>query len=357
MQGSPAVLLLFAAAAGAQQTISLPSGLVGTGTASQQVLGGLGDERIQSIFAPAVLPPGDTVITVLQLRGRQPAPSQSVTITLTVASAGVPLPEHASMSSFAANRGSTPQTMVFPGVVFPAVSLGVPAVVSLPLTVPFLRQAGQPLLVEMDYDVVSVTGGGPPQWAVESHVYPPTFWGPTEQLLGTGCANGVMMPHVKRRWPPEEWAEWRFFSDQPTNTLSVLLLGLSDQQYGVLPLPIPLDNLGAPGCSLQVSVDYTQLVLGTLTGFSPPTMFYAHTVLPRDPVFAGTRVSGQFAILTPGLNPAGLVMTPHARYDLLNPPTAERMRYSYARLDPSVPPDVIQAWLPDHAIVFNAVLQ
>jgi hypothetical protein len=280
-----------------------------------------------------------------------------VNITLTVASAGVPLPEDASKSSFAQNRGSASQTMVFPGVVFPAVSLGVPAVVSLPLSSPFVRHAGQPLLVEMDYEVVSVAGGGFPQWAVETHVYPPTFWLPTEQVLGTSCANGVMMAHVKRLWPPEERAEWRFFSDRPTGTPSVLLLGLSDQHYGVLPLPIPLDYLGAPGCSLQVSVDDAHLVLGTLTGFSPPTMFFAATVLPRDPVFAGTRISGQFAILAPGLNPAGLVMTPHARYDMLTPPTPERMRWSYARLDPSVPPDQIQSWIPDQANVFNAVLQ
>jgi hypothetical protein len=353
----PAVLLLLAATAAAQTKFSLPGGLEASPGATQQVVGWNGPERIQSIYSPAVLPAGPNVITHVRLRSPAvyTAPAMVVNVTLTLASTGVPLPEHASESSFAANRGSASQATVLTGVTLPAVTPTTPTFVDLPLAAPFLRPAGQPLLVELDVTVVSF-GGFSPKWATQVHEFPSQFWDPTEQVLGNGCVAGDMATKVAASFPPREEAVWKFFGSQPAGTPAVLLLGLSDQHYGVLPLPIDLAYLGAPGCSLYVSVDAVQLTFGITTAWTPhPTMFGGKVLLPRHPSFAGTRISGQFAILDPGHNAAGFAMTPYARFDLVTPPTPERMRYSHSFLAPGWPQDAIQTWLPDRALVFDVV--
>ena len=354
----PAVSLLFAVSAAAQTSISLPAGLPLTGPGSPQVIGWNGPERIQSIYAPAVLPAAGTTITMLRLHPPTgyTYPGMVVDVTLRLASTGVPLPGAASESSFAANRGSAPQTTVLTGISLPALTPSTVAAIDLPLAAPFVRPAGLPLLVEMDVSVVSYSGVFP-GWPARTHEYPTEFWDPTRHVLGGGCVAGDMVAQVATAFPPRESAVWTFFGSQPPGTPAVLLLGLSDQVYGVLPLPIDLSYLGAPGCALQVAVHDTHLVFGSTTGYSPqfPTAFQSDVALPRDPRFAGTHVSGQFAILDAAHNAAGVAMTPHARFELTNAPVPERMRYSHSFLAPGSPQDSIQSWLPDRAFVFEAV--
>lgn len=351
-----AAILLLAASAATQQLPTFPTGMHATPGGTQQVLA-WAPERIQTIYHPSVLPSGTWTLSALQLRPRNPlATAMTAVVTIRVASAGVPLPGAASDTSFAANHGTDLATTTLANVAFPAQPSVLTSPVTLPLAAPFVHTPGAPLLIEID---VTATSAGFVDWVIDLHAFASEYWSPTEQVLGSGCADGTLLTKVATSFPPEEHAVWKFFSPHPAATPAVLLLGLSDQVFaGSLPLPVDLGYLGAPGCQLQVSIDTTRLVLGTTTGFSPqyPTMFSSSVFLPRDPVFAGTQLSGQFAILDPGHNAAGFVTTPHARFDLMTPPAHERMRYSQSYLVPSVSADVIQNWIPDQGVVFNAVV-
>jgi hypothetical protein len=65
--------------------------------------------------------------------------------------------------------------------------------------------------------------------------------------------------------------------------------------------PIDLGFLGAPGCSLQTSVEATLL-------FTPTGTTASHSVpVPNDPRIAGVHVYHQSAVVAPGLNPFNVI--------------------------------------------------
>jgi hypothetical protein len=76
-------------------------------------------------------------------------------------------------------------------------------------------------------------------------------------------------------------------SNGPPNSLAVLLFGLSSTQFGGVPLPLPLDGIGLPGCELWTSIE---LMVTTTTGSAGIAAGHAAVdiPLPPPPVGQGT---------------------------------------------------------------------
>ena len=71
---------------------------------------------------------------------------------------------------------------------------------------------------------------------------------------------------------------------------ALMVLGLSNTlSGGVIPLPLDLGVLGAPGCSLRVSLDVTDTLVGASATL--PWSF----AIPNMPALMGTRIYSQAA--------------------------------------------------------------
>jgi FG-GAP-like repeat len=73
-------------------------------------------------------------------------------------------------------------------------------------------------------------------------------------------------------------------SSGPSSGLAVLLFGLSSAQFGGVPLPLPLDGLGLPGCELRTSIE---IMVTALTGSSGVAAGHASTVISLPPPLVG----------------------------------------------------------------------
>jgi hypothetical protein len=122
----------------------------------------------------------------------------------------------------------------------------------------------------------------------------PACAGALAQAPGIGMAstNGGVRIHLTRA---------------PTNSLAVLLLGLSTTSYYGVPLPASLDLLGLPGCQLRTSVE---LMCTDLTGTLGNDAGYAHVDLPFPVPASGQgiwSVSAQWLVLGSGAQfPGGM---------------------------------------------------
>jgi hypothetical protein len=122
----------------------------------------------------------------------------------------------------------------------------------------------------------------------------PACAGALAQAPGIGMAstNGGVRIHLTRA---------------PTNSLAVLLLGLSTTSYYGVPLPASLDLLGLPGCQLRTSVE---LMCTDLTGTLGNDAGYAHVDLPFPVPASGQgiwSVSAQWLVLGSGVQfPGGM---------------------------------------------------
>jgi len=71
------------------------------------------------------------------------------------------------------------------------------------------------------------------------------------------------------------------------------LLGFSNTDCSLGPLPFDLGPLGIPGCSARVSVDFVAFVLGS-GGFAD-----CRLSIPNNPVLVGVRFYQQALVLDP----------------------------------------------------------
>ncbi|MEZ5965626.1 MAG: hypothetical protein R3F56_17460 [Planctomycetota bacterium] len=120
---------------------------------------------------------------------------------------------------------------------------------------------------------------------------------PTE--FGSGCGNG-RLGVLGRVLSGNEFARLQLTQAQP-DSVAVFMLAFASAD-------IPLDFLGAPGCTMLLAPD--QLLLNLPLQVSSAGSAVIPMPLPTNPLrFAGL-LRWQAAYLAPGLNPAGLAATP-----------------------------------------------
>lgn len=90
---------------------------------------------------------------------------------------------------------------------------------------------------------------------------------------------------------------------------AILCMGFSNNLLsGLVPLPLDLGPLSAPGCALHVD---TFLVLGTVT--DPAGQGQVQVAIPGDSALINTRVYQQYLPLDPAANPLGLTASNYGR--------------------------------------------
>ena len=134
----------------------------------------------------------------------------------------------------------------------------------------------------------------------------------SSRVLGTSCAVGGLTP---RTTVPTETLlpgsdTWLRLADVPAGRMVVSLLGFTDQTWAGIPLPLALDQAGAPGCYLYT--DWVH-VMATVTALPAPGWYsgqaFRRFQLPLDPTLLGGTFYSQWLILEPGINPLGMVTT------------------------------------------------
>jgi hypothetical protein len=91
-------------------------------------------------------------------------------------------------------------------------------------------------------------------------------------------------------------------------TAAVAFLGPRDDNYSGIPLPFDMTGAGLTGCMLRTSI---LLALTAVTSGTGPAQGQASVPLaiPNDPSLRGARLFGQWLVVDPTANPAGLVMS------------------------------------------------
>lgn len=88
------------------------------------------------------------------------------------------------------------------------------------------------------------------------------------------------------------------------STIAILLTGLSATQWNGVPLPLPLDSLGASGCDLLTSWDFDQWVTVGANGRGTGLID-----VPNDFTLNGVSFFNQFAVYDPLANAFGFALT------------------------------------------------
>ncbi|MFQ5505433.1 MAG: S8 family serine peptidase [Planctomycetota bacterium] len=91
-------------------------------------------------------------------------------------------------------------------------------------------------------------------------------------------------------------------SNAVPNTVSLLLIGVSNTKWGRLPLPLDLTLSGAPGCKLLASAELIAPLPVNATGQST-----FKSVVPGDKAFCGLNLFNQYLVIDKQANTLGLV--------------------------------------------------
>ncbi|HKB16513.1 MAG TPA: hypothetical protein VKF62_10620, partial [Planctomycetota bacterium] len=86
-----------------------------------------------------------------------------------------------------------------------------------------------------------------------------------------------------------------FLSGAPPGTTAMLLMGLSSQAWGSIPLPMRLAPFGMPGCSLEVAADFAWILPTNVSGNAIAPM-----PVPADPGLVGATLYLQWLVADPG---------------------------------------------------------
>jgi hypothetical protein len=124
------------------------------------------------------------------------------------------------------------------------------------------------------------------------------------ETFGTGCAGSEGEPMLSMAPGMEANLGGTFgldLSQLPPGQTTILLLGASNTLLGGVPLPIPLDGAGMPGCSLHVSGEIA-LPLANFSG-----SVHWEVVIPPLPSLVGAAFYLQALVADPPANPAGVI--------------------------------------------------
>src|SRR5262245_36769228 len=290
------------ALAPAQTQLVLPQShaqLDGT-TATSVPFGRGGAVRVQCLYDPMLFAAAGNVTAIaFRLDGGQSAASKQVDCELRLSTS--PRALVAMGADFAGNRGGDEV------VVLPRQLLALPASTATATPSPFLAPIA--LAVPFHYDpalgplLLEVTVFGQPPG---SYVLDATFvCNSPEVLVGPpACVPAQGQPlRVESATQQVLWGRpWLARAlDAPAGAPVVLGLGDNDVMTGGVPLPIPLDAIGATGCFL--SIDATSLWFQVAQPDGTAT--FAFTV-PNQPSLLGYWAYFQAGVFAPAANAAGL---------------------------------------------------
>ena len=142
------------------------------------------------------------------------------------------------------------------------------------------------------------TGNRVTDLEVGVHVMPSWF------TYGTGCAGAPSpSPHFEFvNLPALGNAQFAHaVSGGPPSSLAVLIIGFSRLRFAGASLPLPLDPVGMPGCSLLTA---SHADIGT--GLDPRGAGSVVIPIPNQPSLAGGEFSAQWFVLDPAANPLGV---------------------------------------------------
>lgn len=125
-------------------------------------------------------------------------------------------------------------------------------------------------------------------------------------LLGSTCqGSSGSTPLLGITGIPTPGAQTTFWlSDAPSNGLAIVSLGLSN----AAPFPIDLTSFGAPGCRVYFPYVVLDAVSTNAIGIAP----YSLTI-PTTPTVVGSIFLGQFFVLDPPANAAGITASNYGR--------------------------------------------
>lgn len=134
----------------------------------------------------------------------------------------------------------------------------------------------------------------------------------TPQYLpyGRACSGSAGTPVLSSQGTPRLTRTYTVeLSNAPATTPVIILNGFSKDIWNSFPLPFDWTPLGAPGCLLQTSVEFT---VGTATNASGNASFpYS---VPNRTEFLGGSLFSQFAIFDPTANSLGLTFSNAGRW-------------------------------------------
>lgn len=123
---------------------------------------------------------------------------------------------------------------------------------------------------------------------------------------GTGCAGSSGLAVLRADGDSRPWIGASFaltVEPVPTNAPVLFAIGFSRSTVAGVPLPLPLDGLGMPGCTLFASLDLSGLT--TAVGSRATQSL----TVPADPSLRGASFYCQAGVADPAANATGLVVT------------------------------------------------
>jgi hypothetical protein len=122
--------------------------------------------------------------------------------------------------------------------------------------------------------------------------------------FGAGCPGSTGVTHLEATTLPRVGGTMTVRVEPMPLFVAVMISGFSNVSWAAVPLPIDLSSLGLTNCSLRVSLDANDALIGSLGSAT-----YSLGI-PASPALAGFMLHQQAVVLDPAAgNPAGLVMS------------------------------------------------
>jgi hypothetical protein len=332
------------------QSVTVPAGLATPGNQSQ-TSNWRGPRRHQVVLDPRAVPPLTGAVQAIELRGDDVSawglPAQ-LDVTVLLSSVGVPLPSRVDPTSYSGNLGSDAVVLVNSARITTPTSPG--AVLTLPFARPFAYRNGNPLLVQIEFVPVLTPTIDNPNWVLDAHALPDTFWQTSGATSGTACPVPGQWTVYGDPWRDQLVFRWGT-APGPQDLPAFVLFGLSDQTFGGLRLPFDLSPFGAPGCALRTSIDS---IYPTTTraggGFS---WVLVGAGVSRDARYTGMDMFAQALVLDPAANAAGLQFSELRRERLLVPPSPVLASHALGSFAPGFPNDAPEIVHRNRTLVFG----
>ncbi|MGE3879691.1 MAG: hypothetical protein AB7I19_11555 [Planctomycetota bacterium] len=299
--------LLVSAAVSAQGTTTVPLGTAsaeqaGVWVASGPSLPGAASGRLHQVLYGAAEFVGSPTTTWNAIELRADAlgyAAGAATVSLSLSSVQLPTMRALSADSAVANRGSdhrqviAPRAIAFPGVPQRFDGAPQPSLV-LPFDRPFAHASTDGLLVELEWNAASPV----PLRNFDGFAQDFAGWGGTVAGSGAGCsATGMTNIEIQSTVLGELLLNVSHFDPSLTTGAPSFAV------FGTGGGSLPLDAIGAPGCTLWVRF----AALEPISAFGGLPLWHRNFYLSYDPNLVGAHIRAQVFVLDSNFNAAGIV--------------------------------------------------